>query len=963
MALVECTARTGAGADGVGDRQQEDEGWVVDAEHLWERDQQLRAVAACMAAARNGRGGALFVLAEAGLGKTTVLEEACRTAGDDVLVVKARCDPMETSLAFGFMSQVVHGLGGGDDLWTPATDRADGRTATLYRSLQWLEERAHSPVLVALDDLQWADPDSLVLLGFLCRRLRRLPVAVIGALRPWPAVAADLAWSLVHRGDATIEHLPPLTEEAATALIEDRVGRPCPADLAARTWRLCGGNPLLLGLAAGALGSDGMVSTQVEEGVPLSAIERSLVLTRFAGLTPAAMRWARAAAVLGMVFRPELVSEVAGLEGEAAEVAAEAPWRSGLVRAARSEAAEFVHPLFGQLLYEDIAPPTRAGLHARAFTALTARGMDEFAAEHAIRGNLAGDGEAIRVLTDTGRRALLVGAPATAASRLEAAVRLSGSAAAPPLLAELSEALLEAGRSTEGASTIEQVLDADLSPQQRVAALTMLSRAHFGMGDFERAGAALSSAVAIAERECPDAAVVPLCRHADAVMMTAGPAAALPSAVRARELARGQGKPLQSQAAAKWGMMAYFCGDASGLMTAESEGRHLLDASPAEVAADIRAGGSGVLVPFACVAAPAEHFAEAERAFCVGIDEAERAGAVTGAATLAVPYGLMLLRTRLADSIAVADRLLALADLVPLAEPFARTVKSYAFLEQDEAEQSAIESDRAHAAVSGFQMWLGMCWLEHVQGLRLLRHGRFAEASQVYAEVEKRYHALGVGEPCIVPFARHAVVAHVHAGRIADAERVVAWLDERAAHLPCRWPAAAAAAGRALLALQRGDRAAAEEGYRTALKHLDGVSLPLEHAEVMIEYGNMLRRDGRPLEARDSLKRAAEVAESVGAMWLRRRAVEELAAAGGRRRLRRGAQELTPQEQRIARLAATGASDRDISTHLVVSVRTVRTHLEHIYTKLGIHSRRELMAMGERLEALTGPKRDDDNGR
>jgi DNA-binding NarL/FixJ family response regulator len=126
------------------------------------------------------------------------------------------------------------------------------------------------------------------------------------------------------------------------------------------------------------------------------------------------------------------------------------------------------------------------------------------------------------------------------------------------------------------------------------------------------------------------------------------------------------------------------------------------------------------------------------------------------------------------------------------------------------------------------------------------------------------------------------------------------------------------------------------------------VPLPLEEAELMIEQGSMLRRDGRPLEARESLRRAADVAESVGAVWLARRAMDELAAAGGRRRLRRGAQELTPQEQRIARLAATGASDRDIAAHLVVSVRTVRTHLEHIYSKLGIHSRRELMAMGER---------------
>jgi DNA-binding NarL/FixJ family response regulator len=122
----------------------------------------------------------------------------------------------------------------------------------------------------------------------------------------------------------------------------------------------------------------------------------------------------------------------------------------------------------------------------------------------------------------------------------------------------------------------------------------------------------------------------------------------------------------------------------------------------------------------------------------------------------------------------------------------------------------------------------------------------------------------------------------------------------------------------------------------------------------MIEHGSMLRRAGHPREARDLFRRAGELAGPAGGVWLARRAGEELAAAGGRRRTRRGAQELTPQEQRIARLAATGASDKDIATHLTVSVRTVRTHLEHVYAKLGVHSRRELMAMGERLEAVLG---------
>jgi DNA-binding CsgD family transcriptional regulator len=248
-------------------------------------------------------------------------------------------------------------------------------------------------------------------------------------------------------------------------------------------------------------------------------------------------------------------------------------------------------------------------------------------------------------------------------------------------------------------------------------------------------------------------------------------------------------------------------------------------------------------------------------------------------------------------------------------------------------------------------------WLDHVEGVRLLRRGRFRSASDVYLRLEARYRGLGVGEPCIVPFGRHAITAHTRAGRLDDAERLVGWLDERAGVLPCRWPAAAAAAGRASLARARDQLADADKLYRVAIELLDGVSLPLEEAEVMIEHGSALRRDARPREARDSFRRAAARAEAGGGEWLTRRARDELAAAGGRRRAQRGADELTPQEQRTARLAATGASDKDIAAHLAVSVRTVRTHLDRVYAKLGVHSRRELMTMGDRLETVIGRER------
>jgi DNA-binding CsgD family transcriptional regulator/Tfp pilus assembly protein PilF len=919
---------------------------------LWERDEELAAADRHIARAVEGHGGALFILGEAGLGKTTLLEEISRRARDEGLVVAgARCDPMETSLAFELLSQIVHGLGGTHEQWSVAYEQTDARAATFYRALHWVRDAVRGPVLVTVDDLQWADPDSLAFLGFLCRRLAGLPVAVIASLRGRPPAAADLARGLVNRGEAVLQRLAPLTEAAAAGVLAQREGAPLQADLARQAWQASGGNPLLLGLAASSL-VEGSGSTR-SDGLAVSMDERSLVLGRFSGLSAVETSWAQAATVLGIGFRPELVGEVAGMDAGTGELAAEGVWRTGLARSITEGAGEFVHPLYAQLLYDDISPLVRTRLHARAFTALTARGMDDSAAEHALRANLTGDARAIDVLTEAGRRAARAGAPATAANRLEAAVRLSGDATPATLLAELGEALLEAGRLEEAAATLTSVLRTELAPTTRVKALTTLSQAHFSMGDFARAGTALETATALAQHENREAVVLPLCHHATAVLMTAGPASALPIAARALELAQGCDPGLQAQTRATWGLLSFFCGDVAGLVAAETEGRPLLGMNKAQLAEDLRSGATGVLTAFAGAAGLAGRFDEAEAAFRMGIDAAEQIGAVHTEAGLRIGYGLMLMRTRVGDCLVVADQLLAVTDLVPLVEPFARTMRSYALLEMGQEQDSIAEQERAQATAVAFGLWQSLLLLEHVQGLRLLRGGRHKDASEVYAGLEDRERHLGLAEPCTVPYARHAVVAHIRSGRIDEAEHFLARLEERAGRLPCAWPQAAAAASRALLALHHGQHAEAESQYRIAVSILDGASLPLELAEVLVDHGTMLRHHGRPREARESFRRAVELAESVGATWLARRSSEELAAAGGRRRARRGATELTPQEQRIARLAATGASDKDIATHFAVSVRTVRSHLEHIYMKLDIHSRRELMNSEERPEAGT----------
>ena len=120
-----------------------------------------------------GGAGALFVLGEAGLGKTSVIDHVCRlAAGAGLAVGLGRGHSMETGLPFGLVAQALEGVGGrgllGEDESGPGS--AGDRMARFYPVLRWLQERPDGPVLLALDDLHWADADSLALVSFLCRR-------------------------------------------------------------------------------------------------------------------------------------------------------------------------------------------------------------------------------------------------------------------------------------------------------------------------------------------------------------------------------------------------------------------------------------------------------------------------------------------------------------------------------------------------------------------------------------------------------------------------------------------------------------------------------------------------------------------------------------------------------------------------------------------------------------------------
>jgi DNA-binding CsgD family transcriptional regulator len=180
--------------------------------------------------------------------------------------------------------------------------------------------------------------------------------------------------------------------------------------------------------------------------------------------------------------------------------------------------------------------------------------------------------------------------------------------------------------------------------------------------------------------------------------------------------------------------------------------------------------------------------------------------------------------------------------------------------------------------------------------------------------------------------------------RFDNARRVIDWLERGAARLPCRWPRIAAAIGRAGLAETAGNTQAAHNHYQQALELHRQVELPVEHIETLLDYGTFLRRRGQPTQARPHLAQAIDIAEKCQATWLAHRARAELAIAGGRRRrANQDPTQLTEQEQRVAKLAAAGHSNKAIAGQLFLSTKTIDHHLVQVYGKLGITSRRQLM--------------------
>jgi DNA-binding NarL/FixJ family response regulator len=180
----------------------------------------------------------------------------------------------------------------------------------------------------------------------------------------------------------------------------------------------------------------------------------------------------------------------------------------------------------------------------------------------------------------------------------------------------------------------------------------------------------------------------------------------------------------------------------------------------------------------------------------------------------------------------------------------------------------------------------------------------------------------------------------IHLGRLDEAEPLIEALERNGRRLDRAWMLAVGARCRGMVLAAHGDLDDASRAVETAMAEHERLPMPFERARTQLILGRLQRRLGHRDAATKTLQAALESFEHLGTPLWADRASAELARADVGSRAPAGG--LTPTEQQVAELAASGMKNRDVAAALFISPKTVEVNLARIYRKLGIRSRAEL---------------------
>ncbi|MFF3912242.1 AAA family ATPase [Streptomyces sp. NPDC001852] len=943
---------------------------ITEQQTLIERRRELQALGAAFEELRRTtdgvprarRRGLLAFTAPAGLGKTALMAEArARAAAHGFTVLSGRGGETEQGSAFRVVRQLVQPsladmdraqlrsfLGSWYDIVAAALGlEAKGSAPApdptgVREGLDWVMTRLtvkKAPVVLLLDDLHWADAESLSWLASFASRVEDLPLLIVAAYRPdeLPPEAGELRALLGHQGNRPHD-LALLTADGVAQIIRNEIGEAAEDRFCKECWSATGGSPfeaveLGIGLAERKL-------TGTEDELPAmrelaAAIKGPGLIERLERLDTATVRFAHTAAVLGSPFSPRLAATIAVLGDE---TAAEATQK---LRAARILAEgqgpegelEFVHPLIATTIYRSIRTGFRAGLHNAAAQAVLAAGYGATAAaRHLLEVPCEGNAETVACLREAARAYLRAGAT-EAARRL-----LSRALQEPPFPEDRAGLLHELACATfliEPTATVRHLRQAlaepDVDPDLRASIVFRLTQA---LAHTDQ----LSEAVAVAAEEARQAKNprVKLRMQADqfvwSMVRTDDPDSPARSRTLARLAEKLPGRSLEER---------YILGLRAWDAVKRGEPRQTVLAYAEEALHDGMSWidenhGFEVPVSVALVFMYGDQPRRAEELFNRGIAECVAKG--WRGSHLALGQSLAgyirLHRGCLAEAEDLTREGLRIAHKVPGAVP--AQWFAVGILVQTLLARGRITEARALADEHGFGETTPNAVIypdpRTVYAQLLLAEGRHTEAAVLLSSVGHWLDGRAWRNPAWCPWQLHLASA------LAPTDPDEAVRHARDAVQRAQDFGAASIIGQALhtLAEVTGGPAALDL-YAEAVDHLEQSPAAYELARAQIGHGAALSRNGRLQEAADRLYQGLEGAVHCGAEALATRAREELSAAGLRPLPLRYAQAdtLTPQERRTAELTAQGHPVAVIAKQLRLTEQGVRQLLSSIYRKIG----------------------------
>lgn len=908
-------------------------------ESLVGREAELARTAAFL-----GRAGerlqALAIAGPPGIGKTTVLHAAVRQAEElGRLVLSARPTGAEARLSFAALSDLLAPLE--EDVFEalPAPQRraidiallrhetpggrADGRVvASAFLSL--LRELAgRGPLVVAVDDAQWLDAATAETLAFAVRRLQEQPLGVLVSVRV-EGVRPQTFEEVVPEDRREEIVLGPLSVAALHDVVKRELGLTFPRPVLVRVVSECGGNPFYALEIARELARSGVPSAR--EPLPLPAQIRTLTQARLARLPRQTQDALLAAASLS---RP-----TASLVDVEALVPAE---EAGIVHVGRDSRIRFSHPLFASAVY-DAAP---AGRRRQAHRSLAALVSDpEERARHLALVADAPDEKVAEALDEAAARAARRGASAAAAELARRALELSVDPRSPRAVERAIDAarhLLDVGESSEALSLLAAV-DAETADGDVLARLLYEEgKIWWYERDFERGYRVLLEAV---ERARDPELLAAIHVQAAWVSQEIDPLLAIPHTDEVLSLVDPDERPGRySQALLHGAYLRLISGQGADLEAFE-RGCELQSRTDDWDEVSPVPGMFPLLL---------DDFERSLEFYGPGVARSRDEGdemSVQGTLLRLVEIALWTGDWKAADE--MADEGMQLADRISSRAFLGGALYARGFVDAHlgRVEEARSAGERVLELFTDPQARALGFW---ILGFLALSLDDPAAAAREFDRAASAVETLNQREPARLRYDGDHIEALIRIGELERAEGLIAGLEERIRILPRPWIQVVRCRSRALLLSARGNLDGALAAMNEALGHHERLQMPFERARTMLELGRLLRRRKERREGRVSLQEALEAFERLGApLW-----VELARAELARVPVRRAPSDLSPTEETIASLAASGMTNRAIAERIYLSPKTIEGNLARVYRKLGIRSRAELgRAMAERERLL-----------